>query len=162
MSFLWFDYTFANFEMSLKTYVTSSYGRNIQRKTSKLQDIAKRSATSKNQWIFLERCVSHNIIPKSFRVRCPIRSARGEKLTRDYRMKLVILAKSETKNKYFMNCARFNKIREEVDSWWQLENREYRSEVLWESNLWNYRKRGTAPLLQLKTWSISILSRTQF
>ena len=29
-------------------------------------------------------------------------------------MKLVILAKSEAKSKYFMNCAKFNKIREEV------------------------------------------------
>ena len=91
---------------SLKSYLIDSYGRNLQRLTSRLQDVAKQTATSKNQWIFLEKCVTHDLIPKSFRIHCPLHSIQSGRLTRMYRKRLVKLAKSEAKGRYYKHCSR--------------------------------------------------------
>ena len=50
--------------MSYKTFILNSYGDEVYGFTKKLQSLKRRTAISKNQWIFLERCLFHGIVPK--------------------------------------------------------------------------------------------------
>ena len=52
--------------MSLKEFITTSYGKEIYLDTKKLQLEKIRNAKAKNQMIFLFKCLSNNVTPKSF------------------------------------------------------------------------------------------------
>ena len=54
----------------LKDYITANYGVGIYKLTQKLKEMKKDIAKSKNQFIFLQRCVKHKIIAKSLRINC--------------------------------------------------------------------------------------------
>ena len=52
--------------MSLKENITTSYGASIYKKTTELKKAKMKMAKAKNQFIFLQRCLAHQLIPKSF------------------------------------------------------------------------------------------------
>ena len=63
--------------------------------TKQLQRQKVKHANSKNQLIFLERCITNKLIPKSFQVKPSILSKKGKMLQEEYQMKLLKLARSE-------------------------------------------------------------------
>ena len=99
---------------TLKSYILASYGASIQKKTVTLKEVKKNTAKAKNQVIFLQRCVKHKIIPKSLRIRCPIRSDRSKEITRRYRFELLLSVKNDAKRRYFKYARETKEIEEEL------------------------------------------------
>ena len=58
---------------------------------------------AKNQLIFLERCIKDNILPKSFRLKPPIKSIKGNNIMKDCSRKLVVLAKNNAKQRMYFS-----------------------------------------------------------
>ena len=69
---------------TLKSHIIASYGASVQKKTITLKEAKKNTANSKNQFIFLQRCVKHKVIPKSLRMRCPLRNERSKEIMKRY------------------------------------------------------------------------------
>ena len=63
--------------MSLKELIYNSYGKEIYKTTRELQRKKIKAAVSKNQLIFLEKCLTHDVTPKSFRIKPPIKSQKA-------------------------------------------------------------------------------------
>ena len=87
--------------MSYRNYITTSNGKKIHSLTQQLQRQMVKLANSKNQLIFLERCITSNNIPKSFQVKSPTFSKKGEILQEEYQMKLLKLAQNEAKQEIY-------------------------------------------------------------
>ena len=87
--------------MSYRSYNTTLYGKKIYSLTQQLQRQKVKLANSKNQLIFLEKCITKKIIPKSFQVKSPILSKKGKILQEEYQMKLLKLARNEAKQKMY-------------------------------------------------------------
>ena len=92
--------------MSLKNLITTGYGTSIYKKTRLLKDQLTKAATLKNQQIFLQRCITHRILPKSFHMQNPLQNQRSKELQRKYSYDLLVCAKNEVKKKFFktINC----------------------------------------------------------
>ena len=88
---------------TLKEYITSGYGAGVYRKTTLLKEAKKSKAKSKNQLIFLERCIAHDVLPKSFRVRSPLDGPNAERIVKKFRTDLLICAKNGAKRRFFKN-----------------------------------------------------------
>ena len=86
---------------NLKEYITAIYGDSIYKKTLKLKEAKKDIAKTKNQFIFLQRCVKHKLIPKSLRIKCPVRNSRTTKIVKQYRFELLRSMKNDAKHRYF-------------------------------------------------------------
>ena len=87
--------------MSYRNYITTSYGKKIYSLTQQLQRQKVKLANSKNQLIFLEKCITNKIIPKSFQVKSPILSKKGKRLQEEYQIKLLKLARNEAKQRMY-------------------------------------------------------------
>ena len=85
--------------MSLKELIYNSYGKEIYKTTRELQRKKIKAAVSKNQLIFLEKCLTHDVTPKSFRIKPPIKSQKAIRITKEYRKKLLVLAKNNAKQR---------------------------------------------------------------
>ena len=85
--------------MSLKELICNSYGEEIYKTTRELQRKNIKVAVSKNQLIFLEKCLIYDITPKSFRIKPPIKSQKATRITKEHRKKLLVLAKSDAKQR---------------------------------------------------------------
>ena len=86
---------------NLKEYITASYGASVHKKTLNLKEAKKDVAKTKNQFIFLQRCIKNKLIPKSLRIKCPVRSSRTTIVTEKYRFDLLIATKNDAKNRFF-------------------------------------------------------------
>ena len=71
---------------TLKNYLIANYGVGVQKKTIQLKEAKKDVAKTKNQFIFLQRCVKHKLIPKSLRIKSPIKGRRSKEIVEKYRM----------------------------------------------------------------------------
>ena len=89
--------------MSFRNYITASYGKTIYSETQQLQRLKVKLAIAKNQLIFLERCMTNNIMPKSFRTKSSILSRKGKNLIEQYQKKLLQLARNEAKERMYKN-----------------------------------------------------------
>ena len=58
-----------------------------------------KAAVSKNQLIFLEKCLTHDVTPKSFKIKPPIKLQKATRITKEYRKKLLVLAKNDAKQR---------------------------------------------------------------
>ena len=58
-----------------------------------------KASIAKNQLIFLEICISNNILLKSFRLKPPIKSNKDYNIMKDCSKKLVVLSKKKCKAK---------------------------------------------------------------
>ena len=65
--------------MSLKEFITTYYSKEIYLGTKKLQQEMIRNARSKTQMIFLYKCLSKKVTPKSFRLHAPINTTKMQK-----------------------------------------------------------------------------------
>ena len=86
--------------MSFKELITRSYGEETYNTIAKLQQLKVRSAVAKNQWIFLQRCIHHNILPISLRSRPTINTQKGRNVTQTYNRAMLIIAKNEARDRY--------------------------------------------------------------
>ena len=58
--------------------------RKFYKTTRELQCKKIKAAASKNQLIFLEKCFTHDVTPKTFRIKPPIKSQKATRITKEY------------------------------------------------------------------------------
>ena len=51
--------------MTLKEYITASYGASVYKRTVQLKETKKNIAKTKNQFIFLQKCVKNKLFPEN-------------------------------------------------------------------------------------------------
>ena len=61
-------------KMSLKALLIPAYGSSLYKETQQLQRRLCKVASSKNQMIFITRCLHHSITPRFLRTACPIKN----------------------------------------------------------------------------------------
>ena len=76
-----------------------SYCEKICKTTRELQPEKIKAAVSKKQLIFLEKCLTYNVNPKSLRIKPPIKSQKDTRITKKYRKKLLVLTKNDAKQR---------------------------------------------------------------
>ena len=91
------DIKFALIKTSLKQLLVSSYGKELYKETLSLQQQKIKKTIAKNQLIFLQRCIHHNITPKSFQIKIPIKSKKTFNISKEYSWKLIVIAKTGAK-----------------------------------------------------------------
>ena len=96
--------------MSLKEFITTSCGKEIYLDTKKLQQEKIRNARAKNQMVFLYKCLSNNVTPKSFRLRAPIKTTKYKNIMKELRRKLLTHARNETKRRLHQSKNRITNI----------------------------------------------------
>ncbi len=84
----------------LKTHITNVYGETTYKQTTKLQQMKRKAASTKCRWVFMSKCVTHNVLPKSFQTRPVLRTRKGYMLTKEYNKKMLQLTRNETKKQY--------------------------------------------------------------
>ena len=92
--------------MSLKNFFTTSFGEKTYKHTVDLEKMKVKASIEKNQLIILERCIKNNILPKSFRLKPPIKSIKGYNIMKDYSKKLVVLARNNAKQRMYITLKR--------------------------------------------------------
>ena len=100
--------------MSLKTYITDRYGAIVYEKTTLLKELKTEQAKTKNQSIFLERCVSHKLIPKSLRIKSPVNNIKTNGIVQRYQLELLITIKNDASRKYFNLSKRISELKLEL------------------------------------------------
>ena len=85
--------------MSLKELIRNSYSEEIYKITRELQRKKIKAAVSKNQLILLEKRLTHDVTLKSFSIKPLIKSQKAIRITKEYRKKLLVLAKGDAKQR---------------------------------------------------------------
>ena len=93
--------------MSLKNYISAGYGTSIYKDTKKLKNLILQQTKLKKQQIFLQRCISNRIIPKSYRIHSPLTSDRAKQLRTKYSFDLITCAKNEVKKSTFTQGTKY-------------------------------------------------------
>ena len=88
----------------LKQYITQTYGEVIHKLTTKLQKLKKQKASAKCRWIFLTRCLTHNILPKSFQTRPLLRTKRGFATTEKYNKEMLKVTRDDARVHHIKIC----------------------------------------------------------
>ena len=87
--------------MSLKKYIEDRYGSIIYQKTLGFKDMKTKQSKTKNQSIFLQKCISHHLIPKSLRLKCPVKTKVAKGMMKNFLFRLLISIKNDTRRKFF-------------------------------------------------------------
>ena len=87
--------------MSLREYIIARYGNSEYKETTQLKNTRINEAKVKNQLIFLQRCIANRLIPKTFRIKSPVKNARALRIIKRYRRELLVSVKNDVKKKYF-------------------------------------------------------------
>ena len=95
---------------TLKDYITASYGASTHKKTLLLKQAKKDVAKTKNQFIFLQRCVKNKLIPKSLRIKSPVNTFRSKKIVEWQIVGIFIQEKDGHSMKYLQNSKNMMKI----------------------------------------------------
>ena len=85
--------------MSLKQLLVSSYGKELYQETLSLQQQKIKKAIAKNQLILLQRCIHHNITPKSFQLKSPLKTKKAFNVMKEYSRKLIVIANNGAKQR---------------------------------------------------------------
>ena len=101
--------------MTLKTYITNAYGEAIERTTKKVQGLKKQAASAKCRWIFLERCVQNNVLPKSFKTKPLLKTKKAYRITREYNLKMLEITRDATKQQYHRHLRKIKEIEEDIE-----------------------------------------------
>ena len=67
-------------------------------------------AIAKNQMIFLQRRIYHNITLKSFRLKSPIKSRKAFNIMNVYKKKLMVIAKNNAKQRIHNAVLKVNEL----------------------------------------------------
>ena len=84
----------------LKRYSITVYGETTYRATTKLQTLNRQAASAKCKWIFLCRCLEHEVLPKSFITRPVIRTQRAYRETREHNMRMLEITRNHERTQY--------------------------------------------------------------
>ena len=76
-----------------------SHRKEIYLDTKKLQQKKIRNERAENQMLFLYKCLSNNVTPKSFRLRAPIKTTKCENIMKELRRKLLTHARNDAKRR---------------------------------------------------------------
>ena len=87
--------------MSFKHIIETTYGSGTHHKTSLYMKKLTKMTRAKNQLVFLNRCIHHQLIPRFLRVHCPITSVRGTNITEQYHRDLLIPTRNDTRSRFF-------------------------------------------------------------
>ena len=79
--------------MSLKDLICN--GEEIYKTTRELQRKKIKAALSKNQLIFLQKLLIHDVTPKLLRIKLPIKTQKATLLTKESQKNLLVLAKND-------------------------------------------------------------------
>ena len=98
--------------MSLKLLITATYGSSTYADTAKLQELCCKAATAKNQWTFLNRCIFHKIMPRFLQKKQPYKSRRIQNITDEYKKRLLIATRNDTKARFFQRSKDYKRLLE--------------------------------------------------
>ena len=85
----------------LKTHIINAYGEAIYKQTTKLQLMKKQAATAKCRWIFMSRCITNDVLPKSFRTKSVLKSKKAYTLTKEHNNRMLKLTRDSAKKQYY-------------------------------------------------------------
>ena len=93
-----------------KQLLIASYGKELCKQTSLLQQRKIKNAVARNQMIFLQRCIYYNITPKSFRLKTPIKSKKAFNIMNVYKKKLIVIAENNAKERMHNAALKVNEL----------------------------------------------------
>ena len=102
--------------MTLKEYITAGYGAGTYKKTLILKEAKKLKAKAKNQMVFLEKCLAHNVLPKSFKIHAPLKSQNARRIVKKCRNDLLICAKNDAKKRFFISTQKALETKNELQT----------------------------------------------
>ena len=102
--------------MTLKNHIINAYGEAIQRTTTKIQRLKKQAASAKCRWIFLERCVQNNVLPKSFKTRPLLKTKKAYRITNEYNIKMLQITRDATKQQYHRHLRKIKGMEAEIEN----------------------------------------------
>ena len=95
--------------MSLKNLFTTSYGETTYKHTVNLQKMKVKASIAKHQPVFLERSIKNNILPKSFRLKPPIKSIKCYNIMKGCSNKLVVIAQNNARKRMYFSLKKVKK-----------------------------------------------------
>ena len=93
-----------------KQHITTVYGETTYQSTRKLQTLKRQAAAAKCKWIFLCRCLKHDVLPRSFVTKPVIRTQHAYRETREHNLKMLKITKNDEKKKYDRCLRRIREI----------------------------------------------------
>ena len=102
--------------MSLKKYIEDRYGSIIQQKTLGYKDLKTKHPKTKNQSIFLQKCISHHLIPKSLRLKSPVKTKVAKGMMKNFQFRLLMSIENDTRRKFFKLEKEICNLKEELMS----------------------------------------------
>ena len=79
--------------MSLKKYIEDRHGSIIYQKTLGFKDMKTKRSKTKNQSIFLQKCISHHLIPKPLRLKSLVKTKVAKSMMKNFQFRLLISSK---------------------------------------------------------------------
>ena len=102
--------------MSFKHHITNVYGSTTYKTTAILQRLKTKSATSKNQMIFLLRCLHHRILPKSFKSKPVLCTEQGRNITFRYNLQMLQATANSVKKVYHSQLSQITALTSDLKS----------------------------------------------
>jgi len=102
--------------VTFNEFLSTRYGAGVTKISKNIKDTKCKMARSKNQMIFLQRCISNNVVPKSFRIRSPLKNKNAHRLNRLYRIDLLINAKNDAKKRFFKSVAKIKTLEAKLEN----------------------------------------------
>ena len=130
--------------MSLKNTITDFYGGEVYRNVCNLQKLKQKSAITKNQWIFMQRCLSNNVLPKSFKTRPTLNTRKGWNITKNYNYAMLNAAKNESRNKYHQLLKKIKTLENDLQLVLTNEDFEKATQITEKSRENNFVKKRTS------------------
>ena len=100
--------------MSLKDLICN--GEEIYKTTRELQRKKIKAALSKNQLIFLQKLLIHDVTPKLLRIKLPIKTQKATLLTKESQKNLLVLAKNDATQRLRNYNIEVNHLSQEFDA----------------------------------------------
>ena len=88
---------------SLKSYILSRYEEGIHSSIAVFKRTRLKNCSFKNSSIFLQRCITHNVIPKFFREKPKINTTHGKNLAKNFEIDNVKEGLAHIKRLYHQN-----------------------------------------------------------
>ena len=80
-----------------------------------MQRLKKQAASAKCRWIFLERCVQNKVLPESFKTKPLLKTKKAYRITREYNLKMLKIARDATKQQYHRHLRKIKEIEEDIE-----------------------------------------------
>ena len=100
----------------LKEHIIQTYGEVTQRLTAKLQKLKKQKASAKCRWIFLSKCITHDVLPKSFQTRPLLRTRRGFAATKRYNKEMLKITRDQARLQHIKLCKTIQNVDNELQN----------------------------------------------